>query len=84
MTEAEWMAFTDPDEMLERIAGPIDRIRGPQGAMRCVVATDRQCLLWGSACCRRLGLFADDTRWLNAIRVVEQFAEGEATVDPIV
>ncbi len=79
MTEPEWMAFTDPWEMLEHIAGPLERIRGPQGSLRCVIATDRQCLLWGSACCRRMGPFVDDARWLNAIRIVEQFADGKAT-----
>lgn len=79
MSEAEWIAFTDPEEMLEHIAGPIERIRGPEGIKWRVIATDRQCLLWGSACCRRLGPFIDDTRWLNAIRIVEQFADGEET-----
>jgi hypothetical protein len=78
MTEAEWMAFTDPWDMLDQIRGPIDRIRGPDSKLNCVVATDRQLLLWGSACCRHLGPFVEDARWLNAIRVVEHFADGEA------
>jgi hypothetical protein len=78
MIEAEWMAFTDAWDMLDQIRGPIDRIRGPDSRLNCVVATDRQLLLWGSACCRRLGPFVEDARWLNAIRVIEQFADGEA------
>ena len=78
MTETEWMKFTDPWDMLDQIRGPVERIRRVQGKSNCVIATDRQLLLWGCACCRRLGPFVDDTRWLNAIRVVEQFAECEA------
>jgi hypothetical protein len=78
MSESEWMAFTDPWDMLDQIRGSTDRIRGPVSKLNYVVATDRQLLLWGSGCCRRLGPFVDDARWLNAIQVIEQFADGKA------
>jgi hypothetical protein len=72
MTEAEWHSLADPFALFDQIRGPKSTLNLP------VVATDRQLLLWASACCRRLGPVVDDARWLNAIRVVEQFADGEA------
>ena len=54
MTEAEWMALTDPLDMLDQIRGPKSKLNYP------VVATDRQLPLWASACVRRLGPVVED------------------------
>ncbi len=72
MTETVWLTLTDPSAMLDQVRGPKSKLNRP------VVATDRQLLLWASACCRRVGVVVDDGRWLDAVRVVQRFADGEA------
>ncbi len=65
MTEHEWLTGNDLRRMFEFVAWK---------------ASDRKVLLFGVACCRRIGhLFTDERHW-PAIEVVEQFAEGKATV----
>jgi hypothetical protein len=77
MTETEWLTLADPLAMLNQIRGPRSKLNLP------IVATDRQLLLWASACCRRVGILADDARWLDAVRVVERFADGEAAYQDV-
>src|SRR5712692_3603696 len=72
MTETEWLTLADPFAMLDQIRGPKSKLNLP------VVATDRQLLLWASACCRRVGVLVDDVRWFDAVPVVERFADGES------
>jgi len=77
MTETDWLTLTDPFAMLDQIRGPSSHLDLP------VVATDRQLLLWASACCRRVGIVVDDARWLDAVRVVERFADGKAAYQDV-
>jgi hypothetical protein len=66
MTEAEWLAGEDPAPLLEWARGG-----GGPG--------DRKLLLFLCACGRRLGPLLTDERSLEAIRVVERFADSAAT-----
>lgn len=63
MTEAEWLACTDPGAMLEVAA---DR------------ASDRKRRLFACACLRRFGRLLRDPRARAAVEVAEQFADGRA------
>jgi hypothetical protein len=63
MTEAEWLASTDPVPMLRSLAG----------------ASDRKLRLFACAACRRVWhLFADDAG-RGAVKAAERFADGLAT-----
>jgi hypothetical protein len=63
MTEAEWLASTDPEAMLQFLAGRV---------------SDRKLRLFACACCRRVWhlVTAEDSR--RAIEVSERYAEGRA------
>src|ERR1700720_2978691 len=64
MTEAEWLACTDPTPMLKFLRGK---------------ASDRKLRLFACACCRRYcHMLTPET--LDALRVAERFADGLATV----
>jgi len=73
MNESEWADLADPVTMLDYIQGPQSSLKRP------VVATERQLLLWASACCRRIGHLFDDIRCINAVLAAERFADGELT-----
>jgi hypothetical protein len=64
MTEAEWLASTEPGPMLEFVRGK---------------ATDRQLILYNVAICRRIWRFISDTRLQKGVETAERFAEGTAT-----
>jgi hypothetical protein len=61
MTEAEWLACTDPKLMLEFLRDK---------------ASDRKLRLFGCACCRRLWTSLVDDRSRLAVVIAEQFADG--------
>jgi hypothetical protein len=65
MTEAEWLACPDPDELLGFLFGRV---------------SNRKLWLFGVACCRRLWHLLEDHRSREAVEVVERFAEGQASV----
>jgi hypothetical protein len=64
MTEAEWLACTDPVPMLEFLR---DR------------ANDRKLRLFLCACCRHIWDLLWDKRTRKAISISERYADGQAT-----
>jgi len=89
MTEAEWLACTDPTPMLEFLRGKMSSqdLRLPSGTVvqvpiypECKVS-DRKMRLFACACCRRLWHLLSDERSRQAIEVAECFVDGLATQD---
>jgi hypothetical protein len=67
MTEAEWLAATDPEPMLV--------------ALRLARKDSEQKLrLFGVACCRRVWSLLDDERSRRAVETAEQYADGRASL----
>jgi hypothetical protein len=63
MTEAEWLAASDPETMLASLRGQ-------------TCATDRKLRLFACACARLMGFPADSRAWWTAIESFERFADG--------
>ena len=76
MDSETWSAWTDPSTMLDLVEGPPERRRGPFGHPNPVIVTDRQLLLWASACVRRIVPHAEDGRAAAAVAIAERFADG--------
>ena len=68
ITEAEWLAFADPEPMLEFLRGKV---------------SDRQLRLFACACCRRRWNMLADARSRRAVKVAERYADGNATVEEL-
>jgi hypothetical protein len=65
VTEAEWLACTDPHKMLEAL-----RASGR--------ATERKVRLYAVACCRRLLHLFPEWRHRHHVEVAELYADGKA------
>jgi len=70
MTEAEWLALTDPGLMLTYL----DRMYYLDAGV-----TDRKLRLFACACCRRIWHMLDEAACKKAVEVAERFADGEAS-----
>src|SRR5207248_9396586 len=63
MTEEEWFACAEPQEMFEFLSDS---------------ASDRKCWLFACACCRRIWDLLDE-RCRKAVETGEQYADGQVT-----
>jgi hypothetical protein len=68
MTEAEWLACTDPLPMLESLRGK---------------ASDRKLRLFGCVCCRAIWELLTDERSREGVMVAECYADGQASTDQL-
>jgi hypothetical protein len=66
MTEAEWLACTDPEKVLEALRGK---------------ASARKLRLLACACVRRLWPLVYDEQGRQAVAAVEQFSDGEGAAE---
>ena len=66
MTEAEWLACTDPTPMLEFLG---DR------------ASSRKLRLFAVACCRRIWPLITEVHCREAVEIAERFADGLVTAE---
>ena len=64
MTEEQWPAATEPDQMLHAVEEKV---------------SNRKSCLFAVACCRRMWPHMPDQRRKNAVEVAGQIAGGEAT-----
>jgi hypothetical protein len=68
MTEAEWLACTDPEAMLEFLRGR---------------SSERKLRLFAAACCRRIWHLLDEEEYRAALEVAERFVEGQASLSDL-
>jgi hypothetical protein len=94
MTEAEWLASTDPEAMLRFLLGkPAVRSGGLLGWLGLarqlpepgtageVRTSDRKLRLFACACCRRIWDLLVDERSRQGVEVAERYADGLASED---
>jgi hypothetical protein len=70
MTEAEWLQCSDPLKMLAFVTESEDPVIF-------AVVTKRKILLLAVACCERVRYLLTDKRSVEAISVIEQYADGD-------
>ena len=68
MTEAEWLAFTDPESMLSWLIS---------------IANERKLRLFACACCRQIWSLLLDDRSREAVLASEAFADGRLRPDEL-
>jgi hypothetical protein len=69
MTEADWLACTDPQKMLEFLRGR---------------ASDRKLRLFGVACCYRIWhLIGHNEANRNGVAIAERYADGQAPLEEL-
>jgi hypothetical protein len=90
VTEAEWLAATDPKPMLEFFISALEQVVGPAWYYRLLrrppprpPASDRKLRLFACACCRRVWdrIFDPDAR--RAVEMTERFIEGEVWAETL-
>lgn len=68
MTDAEWLACTDPTPMLQFLSAKNYK---------------RKLALFGVACCRHISCLCKDKRSMNAIEVAERYADRRAKINEV-
>src|SRR5262249_23129239 len=68
ISEAQWLALTDPKQMIDHLTGD---------------ARKRKLRLFACACCRRLWHLIEDERSRAAVVAAERFADGEIDTDAL-
>ena len=68
MTKAEWLACTDPEQMLEYLRGK---------------ASDRKLRLFGVACCRRMWNLLSNKYSRKALTIAERYADDEVSKEKL-
>jgi hypothetical protein len=81
MTEAEWLACTDPQKMLEFLQNRASGLRSR--ALRLLgfppyLPSDRKLRLFACACCRRTWHLLEDQGW-QVVELAERDADGQAS-----
>jgi hypothetical protein len=70
VTEGEWLAGDDVDEMLDYLKSEAKVVRSPKGR--------RKMRLFACGCCRQVWQLIEDTRSRRLVELSEQFADGLA------
>ena len=70
MTEGEWLAGDDVDEMLDYLKSEAKVVRSPKGR--------RKMRLFACGCCRQVWQLVEDPRSRRLVELSEQFADGLA------
>jgi hypothetical protein len=91
MTEQEWLASTDPEQMLNFLLGRKNRgailtwlgVGRRSSAPRPVWVTDRKLRWFAVACCRRIWFLLRDERSQRAIETCERYADGLASEEEL-
>lgn len=83
MTEADWLASTDPAGMLRHLTHNANNLHFGVTPREKPLASERKLRLFAGACCRSVWHLLTDERSRKAVEVAERFADGEATWDDL-